>query len=105
MNKRHQFGEGFDKLPDSSHIVAIQVENPATHSKFLIENLPGKEASVRIYAGIAVKNIITAAEARKGLDLYGDYVQEELNFPNSHPNVRLLLDIIAENQQLLLTIR
>ena len=105
MSKPLQFGKEFDILPDSSHIEAIEITNMKTRLKHVIENIPGKKASVRIYAGISKNNTISPIEARKGLELYGDYVKEELVAPDSHPNIRLLLDAATENYQLFLTIK
>jgi hypothetical protein len=31
--------------------------------------------------------------------LFGDYAQEEMDSPGSHPNIRLLMDILTNKQE------
>ena len=99
MNK--QFGDGFDQLTDTSHIESLKLNNSATGEQLSIDNIPGKQASVKILYGIACDNNfkISVKQAALGLKLYGDYTQEELDNPGSHPNIKLLIDTIANNYE------
>ena len=96
-----QFGNGFDQLADTSHINTLILENCVTGSKISIDNIPGKQASVKILYAIAMANKfkITDKEAQTGITLFGDYAQEERDSPGSHPNIRLLLDILTDKQE------
>lgn len=95
-----QFGSGFSDLSDTATLQAIELSNETTNIQHEIKNGPGKQASVKIFYALSKNNNckITPVEAKIGLGLYGDYVQQELQQPNSHPNIRLLLDTIALNQ-------
>lgn len=95
-----QFGPEFKNLSDTSTLLAIELSNTTTNIQHTIKNNPGKQASVKIFYAISKNSNckITPVEAEIGLDLYGDYVQQEQRQPNSHPNIRLLLDTIALNQ-------
>ncbi len=101
MTKQIQFGEKFDNLPDTSFIKTLVLINPVKNIKHLVENIPGKQASVRILYAIAQQNqnLIASTQAKTGLALFGDYVQFEEQTPNTHPNIRLLLETIAFNQE------
>lgn len=103
MNKK--FGEGFDQLADTFHIKTLTLENCVTGKKVSIDNVPGKQASVKILYAIAKDNMfrITAKEAETGIKLYGDYTREELDSPGSHPNIRLLLDILTSKHEWLVS--
>ena len=100
MTNNIQFGHGFSNLSDTSTLQAIELSNETTNIRHEIKNDPGKQASVKIFYALSNSNNckITPAEAKIGLGLYGDYVQQELQQPNSHPNIRLLLDTITLDQ-------
>lgn len=95
-----KFGAEFNSLPDTPNLRAIELTQSSSGEIHVIKNEPGKQASIKIYYFISKNNnfLLTPAQAKIGLDLYGEYVQLEHQQPNSHPNIRLLLDIIANNQ-------
>lgn len=101
MSEQAQFGIGFNDLPDTSFIKEIELVNAKNKLRHQIANVPGKQASIKILYAIAQqnKNIITTIEAKQGLKLFGDYVGIEKQMPNSHPNIRLLLDTVAHAQE------
>jgi hypothetical protein len=100
MTKQQTFGAGFDNLQDTSHLKKIILSNIKSKQSHSIDNIPGKQASVKILFNISQANDfkITVEQANIGIILFGDYAEEENQQPNSHPNIRLLLDIIKENQ-------
>lgn len=100
MSKQQNFGAGFNNLPDTSQLKAITLSNIESNQSHSIDNVPGKQASVKILYNIAQANNfkITGEQANTGIALFGDYLEEENQQPNSHPNIRLLLDIIEGNQ-------
>ena len=79
MTKQPQFGTGFDALPDTSFINSLVLINSKENIKHQIDNIPGKQASVKILYSVAQtnNNVITHTEALKGLSLFGDYAQQE----------------------------
>lgn len=100
MTKIPSFSDAFEQLDDVTSIQEIQLVNKETNASHAIKNQPGKHASVKIYYALAKLNnmLITTQEAIHGLQLYGDYVAEEELTPNAHPNIRLLIDIIKQQQ-------
>jgi hypothetical protein len=73
---------------------------------WVIANAPGKKASLAIYAHLAKKynGQLTAAAAQEGLQLYGEYVEEAQQQPGSHPNIDLLLEVVASGNSRPLTV-
>ncbi len=100
MSNQKNFGAGFDQLPDTNRLKKITFSNLASKQSYSIDNIPGKQASVKILFNISQDNDfkITIKQAAIGIALFGDYAEEEKQQPNSHPNIRLLLDIIEKNQ-------
>jgi hypothetical protein len=100
MSNAKNFGDGFNHLSDTSHLKKITLSSTVSHESHNIDNIPGKQASVKILYNISQANDfkITVEQANTGIALFGDYAEEEKQQPNSHPNIRLLLDIIEGNQ-------
>lgn len=100
MTDSLSFGAVFNQLDDIASIHEIQLVNHESDASHIIKNQPGKQASVKIYNALAQMNNskISTSEAIHGLELYGDYVAEEELAPNSHPNIRLLINIIKKQQ-------
>ena len=94
------FGAAFYSLPETPNMHAIELTQSGSGEVHVIKNEPGKQASVKIYYAISRNDNfqISPIQAKTGLDLYGEYVQLEQQQPNSHPNIRLLLEIIAHDQ-------
>ncbi|MEM8844970.1 MAG: DUF2322 family protein [Pseudomonadota bacterium] len=99
------FGDGFDQLADTAHITSLILENSSTGERLKIDNVPGKQASVKILYNIVSENKfkLTANEALQGLALYGDYTLEERNNSGSHPNIKLLIETISYNHEWVIT--
>ena len=95
-----KFGEGFDHLADCSHITQLTVQDTQSDAVHILPNVPGKQASVKIYFAISrnANQTISPQEAQIGLQHYGDYVTEQLEHPDAHPNIRLLLNIIENHE-------
>ena len=100
MTNNKTFGTGFDQLSDTSHINRITLFNMDSNEIFSVDNLSGKQASVKILYSISQQSnsSITAQEAHTGIDLFGDYALDEQQHPNSHPNIRFLMNVIENNQ-------
>ena len=93
------FGAGFDDLQPTDHFKHLKLTNQNGNEIITLDNIPGKQASVKILYNIANNNVIGTTEAQTGLALYGDYTEEEKQQPYAHPNIRLLIDIIENNEQ------
>ncbi|MDW3096089.1 MAG: DUF2322 family protein [Gammaproteobacteria bacterium] len=93
------FGEGFNDLQPTDHFKHLKLTKQNGDEIITLDNIPGKQASVKILYNIASNNVIGTAEAQSGLALYGDYTEEEKQQPYAHPNIRLLIDIIEYNEQ------
>ena len=95
-----KFGAEFNLIPEIPNVHAIELSQNGSDEVHVIKNEPGKQASVKIYYAISRNENfqIAPTQAKAGLDLYGEYVQLEQQQPNSHPNIRLLLEVIAHDQ-------
>ncbi len=100
MSNRNNFSPDYYDLPSTDHISRLIMTNSHSRETTILENKPGKQASVKILFNIANSNNmhISAGEAQHGLLLFGDYVLEETQQPGAHPNIRLLMDIV-ENKE------
>jgi hypothetical protein len=100
MSNQKSFGANFDTLPSTSHLKSIVLTDMNSNASFNIDNIPGKQASVKILYAISQANDfkISREQANAGISLFGDYAEEEKLNPGSHPNIRLLFDIIERNQ-------
>jgi len=98
MNKA--FGTGFSTLKEYKEVSAITLKETSSERAHHIENIPGKQASLKILHAITLSScLLSQDEAEQGLILFGDYVADEIASPNTHPNIRLLLDTIEDNLQ------
>ncbi len=97
MSDKH-FGDGFDELDATDHISQLKLTSQRADEIITLDNIPGNQASVKILYNIANNSVITSTEAQRGLQLFGDYTEDEKQHPYAHPNIRLLLDIIDNNE-------
>ena len=90
--------ENLAALPAYENVkrVALSLDGDEFHA---IEAKPGKLASVRIYAAMKDNfGTLDPKAAAFGLLQYDEYVDEARNEPGSHPNIDLLLDIVAKGK-------
>ena len=92
------FGAGFDDLQSTDHFKNLKLTKQNGDEIITLDNIPGKQASVKILYSIANNSVIGTAEAQRGLALYGNYTEEEKQQPYAHPNIRLLIDVIENNE-------
>ncbi|MDG1250420.1 MAG: DUF2322 family protein [Gammaproteobacteria bacterium] len=92
------FGSGFSSLEEYKDVNAITFKENNGERVHRIENIPGKQASLKILRAVTLDSgVLSKSEAEQGLILFGDYVADEQASPNAHPNIRLLLDTIEHN--------
>jgi hypothetical protein len=87
------FAENLARLPAADGIAAIVLEDPAGGIE-RIENVPGSQGSVRVYAYLAGKHeSLDAVAAEEGLALYAEHTADARANPGKHPNIDRLITI------------
>jgi len=97
-----RFKENLSKLPEVNDLKAVALfEGDQTEPVTMIENKPGKSASVRIYHYLGSQfGGISPKAAEKGLEIYAEFVDDAKQNPGSHPNIDLLFDVIDKDRYL-----
>ncbi|MEW5788634.1 MAG: DUF2322 family protein [Pseudomonadota bacterium] len=89
------FQENLAGLAPADHLARIDLAG-AAGPLGSIENKPGSQGSLRIYAHLATKHgRIDAAAAREGLALYGEHTADARAHPGKHPSIDRLLAVAA----------
>ena len=71
----------------------------------VIENAPGTAGSFRLYAYLAQQHGgITPEAAQEGVVLYAEHTEDARHYPGKHPNIDRLLDCIARQRQLAVSV-
>ena len=84
--------ENVAQLPPITNVKRVTVKG----ANVVIENKEGKRASVAIYQHLSQTfGQLNAAAAVEGLRLYDEVVEDAKERPGAHPNIDLLLDVIA----------
>lgn len=92
------FAANLAMLPITEHLAGIVLTGPDGRSA-RIENLPGSQGSVRLYAWLLGKHgELDAAAATEGLELYAEHAADARTHPGKHPNIDRLLAILAEGR-------
>lgn len=85
------FADRLARLPPADHLAAIVLRGPDDAAE-CIDNRPGSQGSLRVYAYLADKHgAITPAAASEGLELYAEHVADARAHPGKHPNIDRLL--------------
>lgn len=101
-----KFHDDFAQLPSCDDIEYLELHPSDTENDpslvERLENIPGKQASVRIYHALHLLNDghIGPQQAIEGLRLYGTYTDDEKREPYSHPNIRKLIDLVEKNSHM-----
>jgi len=92
------FADNLELLPDTGHLAAIELAGP-DGATALIENLPGSQGSVRLYAWLFAKyGDLGRMAAAEGLELYAEHVADARANPGKHPNIDRLLEIVVDGR-------
>lgn len=88
-----------DTLPTIEHLSGLNVLDGET----LIHHIPavaGKLGSLRVYNALAQQfnGKLDRTSAEKGLEIFAEHTVDEKVNVGKHPNIDLLLDVIAENK-------
>lgn len=94
------FAENLAGLPSAEHLAYIEITDSSGHvSK--IENKPGSQGSLKVYAYLAGKySSLTPEAADEGLSLFAEHTQDAMANPGKHPNIDRLLAIKASQNAL-----
>jgi hypothetical protein len=96
-----KFAENLKKLPGISHVAAICLLDAAGEVVATIENRAGSQGSVAVYNHLAqTYGAITPEAARKGLEVFAEYAEEEQVNPGTHPNIERLFVLVEERKTL-----
>lgn len=87
--------ENIAKLAPVDGITSIQIVDPSGADPHMIMPVPGKMASVSIYAHLEGKynGILGTAAADEGLEIYSEVVADAMARPGAHPNIDILLKV------------
>ncbi|KAG2440675.1 hypothetical protein HYH02_010254 [Chlamydomonas schloesseri] len=90
----HGLKENVAKLAPITDVAAVRIPT----LNWQVPNVEGKKASVAIYAHLASKygGQLNPAAAAEGLELYDEVVADARARPGAHPNIDLLLQVIAD---------
>ncbi len=92
------FADNLAALPESGHLVGVELTDPAG-GQWRIENVPGSQGSVRVYAWLLGKYaLLDASAATEGLVLYAEHTTDARAHPGKHPNIDRLLAILADGR-------
>ena len=96
-----KFAETLATLADVSHLQKIELLNADGSLNASIENKPGQQGSLKVYAHLAKKfGAITVDAAQEGLDLYCEHTEDAEINPGKHPNIDRLFDVLEDDSKL-----
>jgi len=95
------FKENLQQLPSIDGLLRIELVDAEGAVVTTIENLPGKQGSLSVYQYLHTAiGRIDAKAAVHGLAIFGEHTEDAKNRPGAHPNIDLLLDIVANDTAL-----
>lgn len=96
-----KFSDVLLSLDDASHIERIELYNKDGSPAGVIENKPGSQGSMKVYAHLArMYGEISMDAAVEGLSLYAEHTPDAENCPGKHPNIDRLLNILENEESL-----
>ena len=88
------FAENLAALPPINHLARLELAG-ADGRRETIENRPGSQGSLRIYAHLLDKyGKLDGDAAREGLALFAEHAEDARMHPGKHPNIDRLLAIV-----------
>ncbi len=89
------FADHLATLAPTDHLARIEL-TAADGRVEIIDNRPGSQGSVRVYAHLLTRHgVIDAAAAREGLALFAEHAEDARRNPGRHPNIDRLLAVAA----------
>ena len=98
------FADNLKVLPEASGS-RLRLHDAQGVACGVIENAPGTAGSFRLYAYLAQQHGgITPEAAEEGIVLYAEHSEDARHYPGKHPNIDRLLECIARQGQLAVTV-
>ena len=95
------FKQTLSQLPPIDGIAAIELVDEQGGVVATIPNAPGKQGSLAVYNSLREQfGVLDQKAARAGLELFCEHTADARENPGKHPNIDLLLSIIAEQGRL-----
>lgn len=94
-----QFKDFLATFPAIEHLAGLNVVNQAGEVVHTIPAIEGKLGSLKLYNALAEKfgGKLNAESAAQGVIWFAEHVEDAKVNPGKHPNIDLLLNVIAEN--------
>lgn len=90
------FKGNLQQLPAIEGLERINLVDTSGEVVASIENQPGKQGSLAVYQYLHLAfGQLDAAAAGHGLEVFGEHTADARNRPGAHPNVDILLAIVA----------
>lgn len=90
------FKENLALLPSIDALACIELYDRNGALVATIENKPGKQGSLAVYQYLDANfAALDADAARHGLEVFAEHTEDAKNRPGAHPNIDILLDIVA----------
>lgn len=100
------FKDNLQQLPSIDGVQRIDLTDDAGNVVASIENQPGKQGSLAVYAYLAqCFGTLDAKAAEHGLIVFAEHTADARNRPGAHPNVDRLLAIAAGEAPLNIDVR
>jgi hypothetical protein len=92
------FADNLAALPSTDHLAAVELIGPGGEA-VRIDNIPGSQGSVRVYAFLLGKHgVIDVGAAAEGLALYAEHTLDARAFPGKHPNIDRLIGVVSDGR-------
>lgn len=94
-----RFAENLAGLTVTENLAAVELAGPDGQRQ-VIENQPGSQGSLRVYAYLAANygGVLGADAAQAGLALYAEHTEDARAHPGKHPNIDRLLGVLADGR-------
>lgn len=90
------FKDNLQALPPIDGLARIDLVDPQGAVVGAIENAPGKQGSLAVYAYLKQAfGALDASAAQHGLAVFGEHTADARERPGAHPNIDRLLAIVA----------
>ena len=94
----NNFADNLAQLPSIDHLNALLIKNSAGEAVDRIENVTGKQGSLKLYHALHKEfGELNAAAAQKGLELFAEHVADAEENPGKHPNIDRLFAIVKSD--------
>ena len=88
------FQDNLKKIKPSDSLVLLRIFDNEQNLHSIIPNLPGRQGALRVFHQIASESgHLDFEQAKEGIKLFGEHVEEARIHPYKHPNLTLLLQL------------